>query len=165
MKYSKKLLDKIYKLISTDDYTIQEICDQVGISRETYNVWKNEKSYFSDMIQKANDARLEMFKKAARNSMFKKINGYDYDEVTTVIGTDKDGKPKIKDQKKVKKHVPPDTAALIFILSNADKDNFKNTQFVDHNINLDKEKERVTKLFPTEDEWNQQQQQQPAQEG
>jgi transposase-like protein len=153
MKYSKRIQDKIFKLLSTDDYTVEEICTNVGINPDTYYTWKKERSEFSEMLQKANDVRMEFFKTEARRSMAKKIRGYDYEEVHTTV-VDKDGTPKIKEQKKVKKHVPPDTAALIFTLTNTDPDNFKNSQFIDHKIDIDKEKSRVASLFPNEEEFN-----------
>ena len=164
MKYSKRICDKIFNLLSSDDYTIEEICTQVGISRETYNVWKNQKPDFSDMLKKANDTRMEFFKTEARRSMAKKIKGYDYEEVHTTMveskETQPDGsvtiKPRIKEQKKVKKHVPPDTAALIFTLTNTDPENFKNSQFIDHRIDIDKEKAKVASLFPSEEEFDEQ---------
>lgn len=155
MKYSKRISDKIFKLISTDDYTVAEICKNVRLAESTYYQWKLDHPEFSEMLKKANDIRMEFFKTEARKSMAKKIKGYDYEEVHTTV-VDKDGKPQIKEQKKVKKHVPPDTAALIFTLTNTDPENFKNSQFIDHRIDIDKEKAKVASLFPTEEEFDEQ---------
>lgn len=153
MKYSKSIQDKIFKLLSSDDYTVEELCINVGISEAIFYKWKNDKVEFLEMLKKANDIRMEFFKTEARRSMAKKIKGYDYEEVHTTI-VDKDGAPRIKEQKKVKKHVPPDTAALIFTLTNTDPENFKNSQFIDHRIDIDKEKAKVASLFPSEEEFD-----------
>ena len=69
----------------------------------------------------------------------KKIQGYTVDESKTVYVDSKESeidpktgkkvvKPKVKEQTIIKKHIQPDTAAIIFTLTNGDPDNFKNRQ-------------------------------------
>jgi predicted XRE-type DNA-binding protein len=125
MKYSTKIIEQIHELISTADYTQKEICKIVNITPETYIKWRSQYSEFSEAIQKANDDRLEYFKTLARTSLLKLIKGYDYDEVTTEFVDDGHGKPKLKSKKTVKKHIKPDTVAVIFTLTNCDKEYFK----------------------------------------
>ena len=71
---------------------------------------------------------MQMFVIEAKKSLLKKIRGYEVTEtsVTTIPG--KDGKPKIKEQKTNKKHFQPDTAAIIFTLTNGDPEHWKNKQ-------------------------------------
>lgn len=51
-KYSQKLVDRICSLIREDSYTIAEICDLVGINKDTYYTWMKTKSDFSDSVKK-----------------------------------------------------------------------------------------------------------------
>lgn len=100
------------------------------------------KSDFSDSIKKAEDARMQFFVAEAQKSLLKKIQGYEVEEskITYVDSgkpvVDENGKekqkPKIKEKTIVKKHIQPDTAAIIFTLTNGNPDRWKNRQ--DSNI-------------------------------
>jgi transposase-like protein len=130
-KYSKKIVDSICKLIKSDSYTIAEVCSQVGINQDTYFVWKREKPEFSEAVKKAEDERRAFFALEAKKSLLKKIQGYEVDETKTVYVDDKKeglSKPKIKEKTITKKYIQPDTAAIIFTLTNCDSENWKNRQ-------------------------------------
>lgn len=119
---------KICELVATDSYTIVEVCQAVGIHRDTYNAWFNdEKSDFSDAIKKAKNDFLNSIAVEAQKSLLKKVKGYEVEETKTVY-SDNNGKPKIKERTVTKKHIAPDTAALIYTLSNVDPANWKNRQ-------------------------------------
>lgn len=138
-KYSKIVVDKICSLIQTDSYTIPEICELVGISESTYHEWKVSKPEFSEAIKKAQAAFLESLCVEAKKSLMKKIKGYEVEETKTVYQDsgrkNEEGKPipKIKEQTKVTKHIQPDTAAIIFTLTNTKPDEWKNRQSSDVN--------------------------------
>jgi len=127
-KYSKKITARICDLISKDTYTISEICSIVGIAECTFYDWKASKSEFSEAITRARDQFDEILVKEAKNSLRKKVNGYDVDEKKTVYVNDKDGKPKIKEQTTIKKHFQPDTEAIKFVLTNKAAEEYKNRQ-------------------------------------
>ena len=133
-KYGKKIVDKIVGLIKSDTYTIAEICRQVGITPKTFHQWKEEHPEFGQMIVDAKDARMQFFVLEAKKSLLKKIQGYEVTEtkVVTVPGKEKDEKgtpkPIIKEQTNTKKHVAPDTAAVIFTLTNGDPSRWRNRQ-------------------------------------
>lgn len=133
-KFSKKTVEKIVWLIKSDTYTIAEICRQVGITPKTYHQWVNDYPDFADAIEQAKDERMQAMVIEAKKSLMKKIQGYDVTEtkVVTVPGTKKDekGKPKpiIKEQTTTKKHIQPDTAAIIFTLTNGDPMRWRNRQ-------------------------------------
>ena len=137
-KYSQKLVDRICSLIREDSYTIAEICDLVGINKDTYYTWMKTKSDFSDSVKKAEDARMQFFVAEAQKSLLKKIQGYEVEEskITYIDSgkpvVDENGKekqkPKIKEKTIVKKHIQPDTAAIIFTLTNGNPDRWKNRQ-------------------------------------
>lgn len=127
-KYNKKTIDAILELIKSDTYTIAEVCRQVEITQKTYHQWMNDHPEFAEAVNAAKEERMQMFVIEAKKSLLKKIRGYEVTEtsVTTIPG--KDGKPKIKEHKTNKKHFQPDTAAIIFTLTNGDPEHWKNKQ-------------------------------------
>lgn len=133
-KFSKKTVEKIVGLVKSDTYTIAEICRQVGITPKTYHAWINDYPDFADAVERARDERLQMMVIEAKKSLMKKIQGYEVTEtkVITVPGKQKDekGNPKpiIKEQTTTKKHIQPDTAAIIFTLTNGDPEHWRNRQ-------------------------------------
>lgn len=133
-KYSKKIVDKIVGLMKSDTYTISEVCRQVGISRMTYCNWLNEYPDFAKAVEEAKEERMQFFVLEAKKSLLKKVQGYDVTEtkVVTVPGGGKDDagnpRPAIKEQTVTKKHIHPDTAAIIFTLTNGDPEHWRNKQ-------------------------------------
>lgn len=127
-KYNKKVAERILATIRADTYTITEVCNNVGISRQTFYNWLNDNPEFAQAVEDANNELLDKMNIEAKKSLMKKIKGYDVIEthVTTVPG--KDGNPVIKEQKNVKKHIQPDTAAIIFTLTNCDPEHWRNRQ-------------------------------------
>lgn len=143
MKYIPEVVDKICDLLSSGDYTIKDVCRQVGINEDTYHTWKKEKPDFSEAIKKAEIARLDSFAKMAKSGLAKLLDVYEYEEVTTEYvdskGKDDNGnevsKPKIKSRKVVKKFIMPNPTAVIFALKNRDPDNWADKQEVDVKTN------------------------------
>ena len=133
-KFSKKTVDKIIGLVKSDTYTIAEVCRQVGITPKTYHAWINDYPDFADAIEQAKEERMQLMVIEAKKSLMKKIQGYDVTEtkVVTIPGSKKDekGNPKpiIKEQTTTKKHIQPDTAAIIFTLTNGDPEHWRNRQ-------------------------------------
>ena len=52
MKYTPELVEQLIKYIETGNY-IETACDAVGISKQTFYRWLEEKNDFSDAIKKA----------------------------------------------------------------------------------------------------------------
>lgn len=131
-KYGKKIVENICELIRVDSYTIAEICQLVGISKDTYYNWLKTKPDFSDAIKKAEDEFNELIIVEAKKSLVKMIRGYTVQEKRTITADtgkkDEDGKPivKIKEHSVTDKHYQPVPAAVIFALTNRDPDNWKN---------------------------------------
>lgn len=127
-KYNKKIVKAITDLIKKDTYTIAEICLSVGISERCFYDWQSSNAEFAEIIVQARiDANMR-FVKMARKSLAMKLEGYEAEETKTVYGNDITGKPKIKEKQVVKKHIQPDTQAIVFALTNLDSDNWKNRQ-------------------------------------
>lgn len=133
-KYSKKMVDRIVGLMKSDTYTISEVCRQVGISRMTYCNWLNEYPDFAQAVEEAKEERMQFFVQEAKKSLLKKVQGYEVTEtkVVTVPSGKHDAsgnpKPTIKEQTTIKKHIQPDTAAIIFTLTNGDPEHWRNRQ-------------------------------------
>lgn len=133
-KFNKKTVDMIVGLVKSDTYTIAEICRQVGITPKTYHQWVNDYPDFADAIEQAKAERMQAMVIEAKKSLMKKIQGYDVTEtkVVTIPGKQKDekGNPKpiIKEQTTTKKCIQPDTAAIIFTLTNGDPEHWRNRQ-------------------------------------
>lgn len=136
-KYGKKIVEKIVELIKSDTFTIAEICRQVGITPKTYHVWIDEYPDFARTVEEAKEERMQTFVLEAKKSLLKKIQGYDVTEtkVVTIPSKQKDEngtpKPIIKEQTTNKKHIQPDTAAIIFTLTNGDPEHWRNRQFAE----------------------------------
>lgn len=133
-KYSKKIVNKIVELMKSDTYTIAEICRIVGIAPRTFYDWQSENTEFAQALEQAKAERMQFFVSEAKKSLLKKIQGYTVDEtkVVTVPSREKDEngrpKPQIKEQTTTKKHIAPDTAAVIFTLTNGEPDTWRNRQ-------------------------------------
>jgi transposase-like protein len=137
-KYDKKTVKRICDLIARDSYTVDEICEKVGIANSTYFAWMNEKPEFSESIKKARDKFDELIASEAKKSLVKLIQGYTVQEKKTVtVDTgkkDDDGKPimRVKEHSVTDKHYQPVTAAVIFALTNRDPERWKNRQTNEH---------------------------------
>ena len=129
-KYSKRVVEQIVGLVKSDTYTIAEVCQQVGISQATFHRWRDEYEEFSTAIEEAHEARMQFFVQEAKKSLLKKIQGYEVTEtkVVTVPTKGDSSKPTIKEQTTQKKHIQPDTAAIIFTLANGDPTRWRNRQ-------------------------------------
>lgn len=140
-KLTDELLNKVCKLIEKDTYTIEEICKQVGISHTTYFEWKNTKPEFVDAIKKAEQKALEQYKVEARKSLKKLVKGFTITNTKKVMR-----KGQLVEVIEEVKHIEPNTAAVIFTLTNTDPDNFKNKQFNDNlNKNINANLPELTK--------------------
>lgn len=131
-KYNPEIVDKICELIEKDSFTIPEICRHVGISESTFFEWQANKSEFSEAVKNARNHFADTLAKEATRSLRKLVSGYDYTETTTESTdtgkTDENGKKILKVKKHVTrtKHVEPNTAAIIFTLTNTDSEHWKN---------------------------------------
>lgn len=135
-KYNSKKADQIVELFRADTYTVFEICRIVKISKSTLYRWMSEYPDFAQAIEDAKEERAQILVVAAKKSLRRKIEGYDVTETRVVTvphkEKDKDGKtiekPRIKEQITTKKHIQPDTAAIIFTLTNGDPEHWRNRQ-------------------------------------
>jgi transposase-like protein len=148
-KYSKNIVNRIADLISSDSYTIAEICRLTGIHIDTYYDWLEKKSEFSEAVKKAKEAFYEKIKAEAEKSLVKMISGYTVKEKKTLTYDtgkfDENGNPliKVKEHTITEKHIQPNPALIIFALTNRDPEKWKNKQYTDLTSN-GKELQQIT---------------------
>jgi hypothetical protein len=143
-KYTDAMVNRIVELKETTDLTVQQICDTVKITKETYYQWIKTKPDFSDALKEADEKRLDMMKQMAREMAFKKLKGYDVQEEKIeyekrmVEEKDADGekrlveKPVIKSKTVTKKHVVGSDTLIMYLLNNTDSDNFRHKEHHEH---------------------------------
>lgn len=125
-KYDKKIVNKIYELLSSDTYTIAEVCQIVGISERCYYDWQKNNAEFAEIIARARCRFDEIIVKEAKNSLRKKVNGYEVEESRRVFT----GKV-LKEETIITKHFQPDTDAIKFVLTNKASSEYQNKQSTD----------------------------------
>lgn len=131
-KYSKRIVTRIVGLLKSDTYTIAEVCKQCEINTKTFHEWRGRFPEFAKALEDAEDERKQLFVVEAKKSLLKKVQGYTVQEKRTVTADtgkkDENDKPivKVKEHVVTEKYIQPDTAAIIFTLTNGDPDNWKN---------------------------------------
>ena len=126
--------DDIISYIREGDSNILA-CKKVGISKETFYTWINDKPDFSDSLKKARKEFRETIVQTLEQSLWKRAAGYEVEEVKNEYRTLKDGSKVLVKSSKITKHFPPDIGALIFALTNLDPENWKNKQ--DNRLSVD----------------------------
>ena len=127
-KYKKAIVERIVALYAEDNYTIGSICDTVGISDRTFRAWRDTHPEFAEALEEAEQRRLANYTLVAKNALMKKLKGYDTVETSVETKPGKNNEPVIVSQITKKKHVAPDTAAIIFTLTNGDPQHWRNRQ-------------------------------------
>lgn len=126
--------DDIISYIREGDSNILA-CKKVGISKETFYTWINDKPDFSNSLKKARKEFRETIVQTLEQSLWKRAAGYEIEESKNEYRTLKDGGEVLVKSSKITKHFPPDTGALIFALTNLDPENWKNRQ--DNRLSVD----------------------------
>jgi len=118
----KKIL-QLYK----DGAIDKDIISSLNICAETYRKYlRNNRDFYDKVWEIKNEFDVE----EVEESLKKRANGFEYEEVHTEINEDKDGKQR-KSVKRIKKFVPPDTTAIIFHLKNRKPKKWRDKQEVD----------------------------------
>jgi len=136
VKYDPTLTERICSLLAEGKHTIADVCEQVGISKDTFYRWKRDESDFSDSVKKASAQRLQAFAEMALSGLAKRLDVYEYEEVTTeyIDSKDKNGNsvPKIKTRKVTKKRAMPSDMLILATLQNQDSENWKDKRHHEH---------------------------------
>lgn len=117
-------MDNEARLHAASGKSDEDIAEELGISGTTLRNYRESHPSLHVAIQEGRDTWAVTKVEA---SMVKRAIGYEVEEVTEEEGG-KHGKRTIK----TKKHIPPDTKAGIFILTNRAPERYSNNQKIEH---------------------------------
>lgn len=106
---------------ASDGLTNEDIAHNMGITRQTLNNWCKKYTSIFDALKKGREPVVRKLE----NSLIKKAQGFEYEEVTTEMWVDDNGEKRQKVSKH-KKYSTPDTSALIFLLKNYKPNKYRN---------------------------------------
>ncbi|KKW10252.1 MAG: Phage terminase small subunit [Candidatus Gottesmanbacteria bacterium GW2011_GWB1_49_7] len=109
-----------------------EICKVLRISEPTLKVWGKRYPEFLSALKQTKESTLEPI---VRSLFDRATKVYEYDEIKTFGQTDADGNLKVTRVEKTHKKILPDTTAMIFLAKNIDKEHFRESRWLEGNIN------------------------------
>lgn len=121
----KKVLERVRGLLILGA-NIKQICNALGISVMTLRKWRGEYAKLDALL--VNKALL--IDAEVTNSLFKRAKGYS----KTAIKMFYDKTSGIVVKEEYREHIPPDTNAIKFYLSNRQPDKFKDRTTTDNNV-------------------------------
>lgn len=124
MKYNPDIHIQLIGCMARYGATDIEISQELGISRSTLSEWKKKYIEISDTL-KENKNIADSY---VENSLYKRANGYEYEETETIEIKDKDGNVIKTKNKKTKKQIAPDVTAQIFWLKNRQKERWRDVK-------------------------------------
>ncbi len=143
-KYSKGLADEIAEwikengLISYGGAKLKDFCARFRLDNKSYYNWYKNKEDFREAVDEAKEIYKQNLSHDIVKSLAMAAKGYEREETETeYVPSKKDGKPIIKRQKNTTKHIPPNVAAGIFLITNIDPEHFQNKQRMDVGGKLD----------------------------
>ena len=105
----------------------EEIARELGVSRQTFNSWKNS---FPELLDALKPAKAAADDRVAR-SLYHRAIGYSYRAekvVTVALGNGAGSEVRVVEYTE---HVPPDVTAQIFFLKNRRPDEWRDVQRID----------------------------------
>lgn len=126
-----------------DGLTNEQIAHNIGVTGRTFCKWAGRFESISSALKKGKapvDIEVE-------NALLKRALGYDAEETVTEIYKEADGKEK-QHIRKIRRHIPGDTTAMIFWLKNRRSDRWRNSEKLEfdkfeHQKAMDKEKMEI----------------------
>jgi len=131
-KYESHVKPKLFLIENwaREGYTDEEIFKKLGISKDTFYQYKNKYTDFSDALKRGK----EVVDYEVEQNLFKKTQGFIFEEEKEIIEIDTNGK-KRKRIEKTKKWIPADTTAQIFWLKNRQSEKWRDKQDLNHSLN------------------------------
>lgn len=139
-KYETNVKPRLLEIAAwcRDGLTDKEIAEKLGISQDSFYVYKNKHTEFSDTLKETK----EIADIKVENSLNKNANGYDYEEQTVVMKKEviyKDGK-RVKEVTypeiiTITKHKEAETKAQMFWLQNRKPKKWRNQSQIDLRVN------------------------------
>lgn len=146
-KYTPERVERICKAIE-DGSTYEDAAKIGGIAESTFFEWLNNNAEFLERVKRAKESFEEWERNdilaAAKKSLKTCILGQDYEEVKTVYEPDADGTPRIKQQVRTTKRIPPSVTALIFALCNRDPEHWQNRVNTESTVKVEEKKSEIS---------------------
>lgn len=133
MKYDDETINGLIESLKNGD-TVEKAVAKAGITKTTFYEWLQDpdKADFADAIKNAKSEFKKTIVDRLQKSLWDKALGFSYEEMKTeYIRDPKTSHIVVKNQSVTKKRYPPDTAALIFTLTNLAPDEWKNRQNIE----------------------------------
>lgn len=133
MKYDDETIKSLIESLKNGD-TVEKAVAKAGITKTTFYEWLQDpdKADFADAIKNAKSEFKKTIVDRLQKSLWDKALGFSYEEMKTeYIRDPKTSHIVVKNQSVTKKRYPPDTAALIFALTNLAPDEWKNRQNIE----------------------------------
>ena len=133
--WDSKIKNRLFEISGwiRDGHTDKQVCDALGISVATFIKFK--------------DCKVELFEATrinkgiadltVENSLFKRANGFSFDEVTQELRKGDDGKDELRITKVVKKTLPPETLAASLWLRNRQNKKWRDKQQVENTVKME----------------------------
>lgn len=121
-KYNSEILERV-KCFARDGYTEEEMCQRLRVGHSSFNTWKKKYPEFLEALKE----NKEIVDNRVINSLLKRAEGFEYEEVETKEITFKmggEGIPAVE-TKRTRKLCVPDVTAQIFWLKNRQKDDWR----------------------------------------
>jgi len=140
-KYDSNYHDAWVFSLAIKGATDEEIAEAFGVSRKTIERWSETTDEKGEKVLTSFGEARRMGKQQADAQVVKRLYerclGYDVTEAQQIIEHDSKGTPRVKETRTVKKHVPPDTMAIIYWLNNRSRKTGEWSQRQDINVNVD----------------------------
>lgn len=135
-KYSNeektKIINAIGSLYSTNQWTLESCCKNQGISERTFNNWVKASSDLADIFKEYKnmlvDVKKTKLKKLAHRGLELLIQERTVTSKRTVVKIGEDGTARPSEVITTEINIQPSVAAIIFVLTNLDPENWKNTK-------------------------------------
>jgi len=127
-----KIVHFIGSLYATGKWTLESCCKSQGISDRTFNRWIKDVSELSDIFKEYKkmlfDATKTELKEIALRGLKKVIQERTITTKRTVVKIGEDGTARPSEVITAEINIQPNVAAIIFVLTNTDHENWKNTK-------------------------------------
>lgn len=113
-KYDKETFPLLVEGYARKGYSDEQLYKALGISHQTYYDYQKAYPEFLEAIKRGK----KPVDQEVVNALLKRALGFEYEEKTTEVEIDAEGKPKPSKIKTTKKLVPADVGAIAFWLKN-----------------------------------------------
>ena len=155
-KYDAKFHDAWAFSLALKGATDEEIAEAFGVARKTIDRWSTTTNDKGEQVLTSFGEARRAGKEQADAQVIKKLYerclGYETTEAQQILDYDMNGKPRIRETRTNKKHVPPDIMAIMYWLNNRSRKSGEWSQKQDVNVSFDNEQSVVIYLPELEPE-------------